>query len=234
MNRSALLLLPLALVACSDIDSADVLTSGMHATITGTAPGDGTTTIDVVLRAGGALSTTYVELTGDDQLLANVDGGDPVELTELNLADFHGYNATLSSDSPEAVFEVAFVRTVDAGAPSSTLSVPEPFTIGELAQTASRAAELTITWTPSGSGDPMTVEVAGVCFEGVLVTLDDDPGTYTIPAGTLVTIEEAETDSCEAVVTLWRDQAGSVDAAYGEGGVVTGRQRREARFTSEL
>ena len=232
MNRSILLLPALALVACTDVDSADLLTSGMHASITGVAKGDGTTTVDVVLRAGGATSTTFVQLTGDDQLTASVDGGDPVELNHYELADYHGYSATLSNDSPDATFEVAFVRTVDDGAPSSTFSLPEPFDIGELPQTASRAEDLTITWTPSGSGETMTIEVAGTCFQGVLQNIDDDPGTYTIPAGTMQTIEDAETDTCDAVVILWRHEEGAADPAYGEGGFATGRQRREKTISS--
>lgn len=216
-------------VGCTDVDSSDILTSGMNADIHVIADGTGDTSVIADLRVGDSLN--YVELTDGDRLTASLEGGSPTELREsVDLFDYHGYSATLPGDASGTVVTVAFERTVDSGAPSSTATIPEPFALGAGPTTASRAADVAFTWTGEGAADPMTITVSGVCIESYTQTLSDT-GAYTLPAGSLVALSGSEAEPCDVEAVFQRANGGDLDPAFGDGEII-GEQRRSVGFES--
>jgi hypothetical protein len=219
-------------VACSDVQSEDVFTDGMYADLDVVATGDGTSTANAVLKVGGATSTTFVELTADDALTVSLDGAEPVPMNELELGDWHGYSASLQGDSTESEFVIAFTRTVDDGAPSSTITLADPFTLGTVASESSRGADLAITWDPSGvPGQTMSITVTGDCVIAQVQTVDDT-GSYTFLANTITTAEGNESATCPITIDVRRYETGAVDPAFGEGGAAVGIQERTATTQS--
>lgn len=218
-------------VACTDIESESLLTSGMSAVIGVTAPGDGTARTDVILRAGGITSNTFVELTADDALTCAAGDAEAVALAEYEIGNVHGYEADFATDDPATVFTVSLVRTLDDGAPTSTAQLPAPFSVDALPASASRAADLVITWSPPAT-EPMTLDFTGDCVQYQAVTLEQESGSYTLVADTLLPVAGMEANNCEVDVTFRRVKDGSLDPAFGEGGLIVGTQHREASFTS--
>jgi hypothetical protein len=226
------MLLP-ALVACAEsVESSDVLTSGIYADYAVTATNDNTATTKATLKVGGGLSNTFVELDGDDALTVT-SRGETKTLGEKNIGEMYWYEADWPLAAEAAEFVFAFVRTVDDGAPESTVTLPASFSID--APTAAfiikrGTDDLTVTWSPSGSTDSMSIAVRGDCIENVSETVSDDPGTYTFSADRIVTKEDKESDSCEGTVELTRTRTGSLDEAFEEGGRVVAEQIRSVKI----
>jgi len=221
------LVLPV-LVACESVESTDVLTSGIWAGYTARATGNGSTLTEASLKVGGELSNTFVNLEEDDTLTVT-SGGETKTLVEKNIGDIYWYDETFATEAADTEFTFAFTRTVDDGAPASTVSLPAPFDI-----TAPAAAfivkrgvdALTVTWAPSATDDDMTIALNGDCIEAVSEAPSDDPGTFTFTADRIVTKEDKETESCEGTITVTRRRVGTLDAAFEEGGRVVAEQVR--------
>lgn len=229
--RTPLLLALVALTGCEDVASSDVLTSGMWASITVEATGDGSSRAVTILKVGGATSNTYVELMGDDALTATL-GEETLDQSKESLGDFHQYVASFSSDAPAVPYTVAFTRTVDTGAPESVVSLPQPLVIdtpmnGEVAlESFSRAAPITLAWSNAGTTDAMELWATGDCIEPYHMEISGDPGTLTIEANTLQPLNNDTAASCAVSYTLNRWNNGSLDVGYGEGGLARGLQTR--------
>jgi hypothetical protein len=221
MHKLALLVL---LVGCSKSDSGDILTSGMYGSINARASGTGTTLVSTSLFLGNPINLNFIELSDGDRLVVR-HGGQEVVPTEGELLNVVSYTASFPTDAEGEEFEVAFERDVDAGAPLA----PPP-------ASSSRAAALTLTWSPSGTGDAMTLVVEGSCIDTANVPVAGDPGTVTIAAATLrkkmAAMGQTIDDSCQATVKVERKREGVIDAHFGKGGHATGIQARSATFTT--
>lgn len=230
MARSWIVLLG-ALVGCEDVGSGDVLTSGMWADVSFTADGTGTSQAAAALRVGGGLSNTYVDLEGDDELTATLTD-ETVPMVEEQLGEIHRYVASFDTAPVGEPLIVAFVRTVDGGAPGSVAELPPEFDLYDpAAATFSRNTEdLLLVWAPSSS-HTMRIEISGDC---VFTYVEDvtDGGTYTLPAGTLDPLDDANQGTCALDIVVRRIQPGTVDPAFGEGGTAFGIQSRQTEVAS--
>ena len=229
MSRHLWVLL-VASAACADVGSSSVLTSGMSAVIRGVSEDGASTRVSTVLRAGGVTSTTFVQLEADDALSVTV-GEQTTPLVEASLGPLTSYLATVPVADPEATFTVAFDRTLDAGAPSSTFTLPEAFAITTEAASIDPAQPVQIAWEPSGSTSQVVLEVGGDCVVGGLETLSGDDGVTTIPADLLAQRGETPGASCPVTATVSKIDGGQLDPAYGEGGSAQGVQQRALTFT---
>lgn len=222
----------IALMGCAAIESEDLRTSGIYANVVVVADGEGSSDVTAVLRAGGALSTTFVELTGDDVLTATLQE-ETVVMNEISLGNLNSFVAEFQSDEPGVDYVISLERSLDEGAPNTVIQLPEPFEIDPptITEFARGTEDLTITWTPADSGDNMRVTIDGDCFLVHTDELSGDPGTWTLEAGVL---EDTGTDStnCEADITVERRQSGTLDPNYGEGGSATGIQQRTVSVQS--
>lgn len=229
MTRLSWTLVALAALgtACEDIDSADLLTGGMSAVISGEADGSGETEVVAVLRAGGLTSNTLVDLTGDDELTATT-GEQTLELQKRSLGVLHSYAATFDVDAVDTEFVVALNRSVDAGAPNSVFQLPEPFSIDSSSEAVTPTTTLDLTWSPSGTDREMELVVDGDCITVWAKEMDGDPGSYSVPGEELNVIGDEPGVSCELTATLRRVRGGEGDSAFGEGSLVQGAQIRRA------
>lgn len=224
----------LGLMACENVDSEDVMTDGIYADINATAVGDGKTTVRAALRVGGGASNTYLELTGDDNLVASM-GETSVDMGERMLAGARWYVAEFSEDALDTEFKVAFERTVDEAAPESVMTMVSPFDITAPTASASfsRASDdIELTWETSGTEDKMLLNIDGDCVQLYHEDLAGDTGSFTVVAGTLEPADGHEEDECAVTAELIRHRDGTLDPAYGEGGVIWSRQVRTIRLNS--
>jgi len=208
------------------VESTDIRTSGIYPDIDVTADGSGTTRVQVRLKVGGPASNTFLDLVGEDRLQVTADG-----LTKDMDGSGVGYIATFPTDAA-ATFVIAFQRcAADTSAPSTTVNLPQPFTIALPTRELSRATDdLTFTWAPAGGAGNVDESVYGSCVDLILETIPDD-GTATISRDQLHDAGHTG-DSCTVTVSLARNQSGQPDAAFTEGGSVNARQLRTATFTS--
>ena len=224
----------LALAACNKVDSENILSSGIYGSISARAAGAGSTTVSATLFLESPLTLDFIELGADDELVAT-QGATAKTMTETDVLNVVSYHATFPTEAEGTLFEVAFLRTVDAGAPSSTVALPAPLTLTVLpAPTVSRAAALTVQWSASAAGDSMSWSAAGDCIDSASGGIAGDPGTLTLPANTLVKrMGTMVADSCPVALTVTRRRDGQLDPGYGKGGTIVGEQTRQATFTSQ-
>jgi hypothetical protein len=222
----------IALLGCSAIESEDLLTSGMYADVVVTADGEGTSDVLATLRAGGALSTTFVELTGDDVLTVTL-AEETVIMNEISLGNLNSFVAEFQTDEPGIDYTISLERSLDEGAPSTVIRLPAAFVVDAptISEFARSTEDLTVTWTPSDSGDNMRVTLDGDCFLLRVDDLSGDPGTWTL-AGGLLEDTGTESTNCEADITIERRLLGVLDPNYSEGGSATGVQQRTVSIES--
>lgn len=233
--RFTLAAMALALTAgCESIESTDVMTSAMYADFSATSDG-ATTHALAILRAGGATSNTFVNLEGDDILTVSA-AGESQEMTEGYIGDIYAYDADFDLFQADTEFTFSLDRSIDAGAPDSRCSLPEPLelTAPTDGDTYSRGQnDLGVTWSPASEADEIRIVVQGDCLWQHIVDVDGDPGSYVIPAGTLDSIDQDNPQACDATVTVQRRRFGSLDAGFGEGGTIYGIQARVADIRSD-
>jgi hypothetical protein len=224
----------LALLAsgCAKTESSDLLTSGIYADLSAHATGAGTTTVYATLYVDNPSNLNFVELTGNDQLIASY-GGQHQVMSQVELLNIVSHSAEFSTDADGTAFQIALERSIDAGAPMSTVTLPPKFTLGPAPAAASRAAAMTLTWSPGGSSDAMTWKATGDCIGDVQGVIAGDPGTVTIPAG-MMTKRQGQNvaDSCMVSLTVTRSHPGVLDPHFTRGGTVTGSQDRVVSMMS--
>jgi len=224
-------------LACEQVDSADIKTSGVYANIVAEADGGGSTKVTTSLRVGGVLSNTFLELGPDESIVAT-SGTDEKTLSRKSLLGAISYVGTFTGDQADKDFKVAWNRGDGfVSAPSTQLSLPAGFdlTAPVGGATFSRANDdLVVTWAPASTSDELLWEViTSTCAREMKSnTITGDPGTFTIAAGTLTSIQGHETETCDTTLLLIRRRLGELDPAYGEGGWVVGRQVRTVTFSS--
>jgi hypothetical protein len=225
------------LAGCSKQESGNILTSGVHASLAATANGSGSTSLSATLHLESPLNLDFIELTNGDRLVA-WQGSNERTMTETSIFNIVSYHASFDVDDENTPFRIEFRRTVDDGAPNSICKLPAPFDFTtQPPETASRAAALTVGWSPSGKGDAMRWSASGDCIEAASGSIDGDPGTLTISADTFhkkmssdpkTTIPE----KCGVTLELHRSRDGQLDPGYGKGGTIVAEQLRTSKFTS--
>ncbi len=223
-----------ATTACTEpIKGDEVLTAEMVAGLDVTCDG-GTSVATAAFTYGSGFPVTYVQL-GETDILTAWGGDLSKEMGELVLDDLISYVASFELVDADTAFEFSLQREVDAGAPSSTVTLPPPFEISAAEpSTFSRANDdLVLSWTGEGNvDDALTLVVDGDCIDSYQQLLTEDTGTVTIPAGTLVSTTGQEAESCEVTLWLKRQRSGLLDSAYA-GGTITASQYRTTDVISD-
>jgi hypothetical protein len=217
-------------VGCAKTDSDDILTRGMYADIKDTSDG-ASTTVSATLYQGPPHELVFIELTGDDQLIAK-HGTQSKVMSETQVLNVVSHHATFTSGNENDAFDVEFRRIVDDGAPKSTATLPAGFTIAMPPSSVSRAGTLPIDWSPSGTADAMSWSAEGSCIETASGSINGDPGNLVIAASTLKLRMNTQETQCNVTVRIDRRREGSVDPAFEKGGESHGVQRRSFSFTS--
>lgn len=212
-----------SLAACGVTPSEDLNTSGIHALMSATVTGDGSTYVSASLFNGNPLRLIFVELSADDRLVAHHDT-DTETLVETQLLTLVSHGATFEGDAAEQTFEIDFERgDTNEDAMGSTATIPAPFTLDPAPTTASRAAELAVSWQGTAP-EPMSWSATGPCIKSASGTVEEDTAV-TIPANAFAPSNPAMPMTCDVTVTIARVRAGDLASAFG-GGAMSGRQER--------
>jgi hypothetical protein len=242
-GRRVSLLLGVAwgVVGCQKVDSPDVRTSDVYAEFIVTEYSSAEARVDATLWVGGALSNTYLTLTGQDHLTTYV-GSDLYPMAGQADITQH-YSAIIPYPATDTEVRVAFERGPDkVSAPGSTVIVPGLFALPPLAKTQySRANDaLEIDWAPFDSTQLVSWLVYGAC---VLPFSEDgavDAGQVAIPAGMLKKPPDPgpdeehhpiPPDACMANASVTKSRVGRLDPAF-SGGTFKASLERGATFTS--
>jgi hypothetical protein len=233
MRTSSLLLL-LASAACTKVESKSILTSGMSATMSVRADGTGQSFASASLLVGDS-ALDYVDLSTGDSLVAS-SGTKSQPMSRSVLLNVVSYSAPFSGlDAEGTPYTIAFKRSLDSGAPSSTCTLPAPFTLTTPppAATFSRgASDITLTWM-GGTTDPMRYEIRGDCLATKGDAITGDPGTLLLPKGTIAVGDPKYAgQTCTGTIVVHRARQGKLDPAFGHGGSIFGEQVRSVSFTS--
>lgn len=236
--RKVLIFAPFALFAiaagaCDQTEtssSADIKTHGLWAAIDVIGKSDTNVEVRVELRVAGD-DGNKVTLDNGDKLVAT--GGS--ETKNLQAEDLSVYTATFSAGAAETPYKVDFQRPDDTSAPNSYGTLPAPFTLDPLPTTKpSRATDdIVLKWSAGSGTDDIKIRVDGDCiYPWKNDKIVQDPGTYTIPAGTLESTGGADGGTeCALKVSVIRIRPGTLDPAFGSGYVHL-QQIREGTFTS--
>jgi len=232
MHMTRLAYLAILAAGCTTTSSSDVLTSGIYASINAETKGDGKTEVGATLFVGNPIGLNFVELTGDDSLVA-ISSGQSKTMVERQVLNTVVHRAEFDVDAAGTQFEVVFDRAVDQGAPSSIATLPAKFDITTAPQTASRAQPIMLAWSPAGSTDGMSWSAKGDCIEDEAGPITSDSGSVTIDGNLIKKRMGAMiADQCAVTFTIKRQKLGTLDSHYGQGGVVYGTQYRTTIVTS--
>ena len=229
MNK---LVLVVVCAGCSQVDSSDVLTSGIHAEMSAVSSGAGTTDVQATLYLGNPIELNFVELTGDDELVAS-HGSETKVMTETSLLNIVGHHTSFQTDAEGEQFTIDLQRSVDNGAPESTATLPAKFTLTGPTAPASRAAAIALTWSPAASPDRMSWQATGDCIDIAGGSITGDSGSFSVPANSLhLKGGTGVPNTCTVTVSVSRAREGLLDTSYGKGGHMTGVQVRTVTVTS--
>jgi len=230
-TMGALLLIGTGLLTgCTEtIDSKNLKTAGISATLRATAISDAETTVLATLKAGGDESNTYVALGGGDRIFAS--GGD--KRVEMDTQSTGVYEAEFAMGAANTPFGVSLEREDGDNAPSSAGTLPAPFTVTPLGtDPISRTADLTVEWTPATDGDAMRIHLDGNCIFFENIDVPGDTGKHTIAANTLKPTNSDKPESCDVKVEISRSRQGKPDTKFDSESTFVLEQVRTTQFTS--
>jgi hypothetical protein len=231
-----------ATVGCSSIDSSDLETSGINASIEVVRlQNDGGVDVHASLAAG---TLNFVDLEDGDVLSARL-GDNTVTLEQSDFLGALSYNGHLDGGAAGDVVTVALTRAEKDSAPTSTVNLPELIEItAPAASAAFSRADDDIVVTVSGEESDVGARLSwsGDCVVTDGIDVPADQTTVTINRGTIVKREQVDEndpdsqpvpDSCTVTLTVRRTTAGALDAAY-KGGSITGVTQSSRDITSNL
>jgi hypothetical protein len=232
-HRSALVwlcLIGLSALGCSKetTSSSNIKTGGIAALIDVNAFDDSNATVHVELRVGGSSSNTYVDLEGQDRLIATAAG----KTKTLTAVDTGVYEADFSDVEGGTEFSVTLDRPDDITADDNSGSLPDPFTLDDPTSDLSRMSDdLTLTWAPADTGDGMHVDIDGKCIFGYGHDMSDT-GSFVVAAGELDSTGGDKPETCDLTAKVERVRDGSADTAFDPESYFRLHQFRSGKFTS--
>lgn len=229
MLRSlSILSLLAATVGCSQIDSSDLETSGMIASmeVVRLQTGDGAD-VHVSLTAG---TLDFVDLEPGDELVASF-GDEKVTLDQGEFLGALTYNGHLSAKDAGDEITIALNRAEKDPAPASKVKLPAQVAISAPAATTAFSREnddIVVTLNSEESDVGARATWNGDCVNTDGVDVPAGQTTFTIAKGTIVKREQTDAndpdsepvpDSCTLHVVVRRQTDGTIDPAYKSGSI---------------
>jgi hypothetical protein len=235
-HRSALPLLCLLAfsavgMGCSKetTSSSNIKTGGIAALIDVNAFDDTTATVHVELKVGGSSSNTYVDLEGNDELVATAAGATKT----LKVVDTGIYEADFSGVEGGTEFTVSLERPDDATASDNSGNLPDPFTLDDPPTGLSRMDDdLTLTWAPADTGDGMHAAITGKCIFPYDKDMSDTGG-LVVAAGKIDSTGGDMPETCDLTAKLERVTDGVADTQFDPESYFRLHQFRSGKFTSK-
>lgn len=264
IGLAAILILSATLLSGCDNDepvsSDSVSNNELQAAITVTKASVSSAILVVQLRAVNQTSNNFVELNGDDRLLASIES--PVEeILQQSRSGLFG-NAVFAGDhlsemthrelinnQPEyfaifddindgSAFYVSMLRSVDTTILSSQVLLPPSFTLQSPAtgDRFGRSENIPIMW-DNTYGYAMELFIEGDCGNNDRVStsidIGSDSGSYVLSSGSFsAQIDNPSTANCTLSLNLRRKRNGSLNSDFGMGGTIVGVQQRTINITS--
>lgn len=217
------------LTACTEtVDSKNIRTGGISATIAAIAASDASTSVTATLKVGGPASNTYVDLSGGDGIFVTVND----KRVQMEAQGSGVYQADFATAAADTAFLVDLQRDADDDAPASQGTLPGPFSLVVPNMSTSRAQSMTITWDPSGSKDDMTLNFNGTCIFNRTIDVAGDSGMQEVTGGTLTPTAPDKMETCDITVEMRRSRKGTPDLAFDPQSSFILEQTRTAKFTS--
>ncbi len=243
VDRIKLLLLGLGLtstiVGCAaDVESEDIRTSGVYAdfeVLASTSQQGGDITgsgsqVSAYLRVDDSTSNTFLDLTGEDELIVTADDESRTLTGEERTTDFDG-------DEEGLEFNFAFMRgEEDDNAPESTVSLPPSFVVEGMEGTDGNDPEVTRSASLQLHLEGLTNEevnyhVEGDCLKLRSGSVDANDGDITIPQSAFEAWDDQADEACGAKLYVEVVNKGSLDPAY-DGGTIEAIRRVWVPFAS--
>jgi hypothetical protein len=222
-------------MGCDNVESSEVPTSKVRASIVVDAHDSGRAIVTVALTTDNEalLEETYLDLAPGDRLWAEVDGA-VQSMSEIYVLGLINYRAEFDIDDATPTVNVAFERDIEVSAMDSYVAVPARFVLDPVSPDSTRSGGFPVSWGPI---DPdttrTTIDVSGPCIDNYSVRVDGDPGDAFIPPFAVRTREEMPSDSvCDIDIQVTRSITGTVDDNYGRGGTAFARTVQTANTTS--
>lgn len=216
------------MTGCTEtLDSKNIKTAGISATIEATAPSASESTVEVTLLAGGDESNTYIDLSGGDRIFATI-GGERKEMSSTSAGEYE-VESTKGEGGTE--FTISLERADGDNAPSSVGTLPEPFDLTAVSGTISRAADLEIVWSPAGD-DGMELELDGTCIFNEKIPVASNATSHTVAANSLKSTGGDMPTTCDLTVTVRRSRNGTADKALDAESSFLLQQVRTMKVTS--
>ncbi len=215
-------------------DSEDIRTSGLYASIKVTASEDNRSEVSVRLRVGDSHSKTYLTLTGGDRLQATLNSSIIEHIDIKDGSRYRGSFNTPGAGQENASYLISFTRPNDTDAPSSTVSMPPTITgfTANPSSSFSRGTEvLTLTWNATAQNQKVSLGFSGDCITDTSLEANSSTGIYAVNPLTLSSNTTPE-ENCAITITAKTSNTGTVDTAYGEGGVITATRTSLLSLTS--
>jgi len=232
----ALGVVAVVVAACTSVQSSNLKTAGMSADLRVIGDGTGQTTASAAFNVDNN-PTDFVDLSSGDSAVATAGAQTETMSRNDTLGDI-SYQATFTGlDAEGTPYTIALNRTSDVSAPSSTVTMPQPFAITTPTSGASfsRAmSDIAVTYTNPGSTDQFSWSAQGTCINGQpSAVISPDNGSFTIAKGTIMPASAAESSmSCQVTLSLARVRQGQLDSHYGSGGSIAAEALRQLTFTS--
>jgi len=227
-----------ATIGCSTIDSEDIETSGINASMEVLRTADGSN-VSVSLAAG---TLNFVSLNNGDVLKASALE-QTVELSENNVLNAISYFARVDANAKGDEVTVAFERADKASAPSSTVTLPASVEITAPAASSvfSRANDnIVVEVTGEESTDDLTLSWSGECVDSDSLEVPAAQTSVTINAGTIKQKTQGSeegaapiSDSCTISVRVERRVLGTLDGEF-KGGTISAVTSSSRDITSNL
>ena len=223
-------------MACDNVESTDVATDDMRLFMDVDVNADATAAVLVQLTTDNEalLEETFIDLAAGDRLLASI-GDVTVAMTEEQIEPLgiYQYVTDFAGVAGGDTISIALERPRQVEAPSSAVVIPDPFDIDDPGTEFSRADGLTLTWSTDAVAENSRVNISGDCIDSITVGLPGDaagvaidPQDFVLAQGSLAGVE------CVLTVMVTLTNQGSVDPAYGRGGIARAHQTRSLELTT--
>lgn len=185
-----------------------------------TSRGTGTTEVEICAGPSGLLDCN------DHERFHVVMSGQSVDAT----AGFLSFGLQTAWLTADGAVPVSVVRTRDGA--TATVTMPEPLTLSGIAPSAVIVRgrdRVRVRWQPSGFSDPVRWRATATCGNTTYSREGDVPdgGELELDAASL---PDVESGGCPAGLTLRRERAGAMSAAFPAGSTLTARQERSLGF----
>jgi hypothetical protein len=225
----------IAVAGCTSIQSSNIKTAGMSASMLVSADGTGAAKVSAQLNVDNN-GTDFVDLSSGDTLVASA-AGQMQTMSRVSALGEITYQASFGgADTAGTQFTIALNRTSDVSAPSSTCAMPSPFnvTTPTSSDVFSRStSDIVVQYDHAGTQDSMTWTASGNCLNGQSSgSVSGDAGTFTIARGTLSAAGGQTNATCQVQITLTRARVGQLDSHFAAGGSIRAQQVRSVSFNS--